>query len=90
MIGIFRQKNPANILVLLFFGVLIKLPMFIYPHPAPIQPKDGVLFQSILKLLEPAGKTKFYRLPGLGFSTTFYASNVAHKVHKQFQDDEQA
>ena len=71
MIGIFRQKNPANILVLLFFGVLIKLPMFIHPHPATIQPKDGVLFHNILKLLEPAGKTNPIVYPALAFVLLF-------------------
>ena len=71
MIGIFRQKNPANILVLLFFGVLIKLPMFIHPHSATIQPKDGVLFHSILKLLEPAGRTNSILYPALAFILLF-------------------
>jgi len=71
VIGIFRQKNPANILVLLFFGVLIKLPMFIHPHSATIQQKDGVLFHNILKLLEPAGKTNSILYPALAFILLF-------------------
>ena len=57
MIGIFKQKTPANILVLLLFGLLLKLPMFLHPHPITIQPKDGILFQSILKFLAPAGSS---------------------------------
>lgn len=57
MIGIFKQKTPANILVLLLFGMLLKLPMFLYPHLTDIQPKDGILFQSILKFLAPYGKS---------------------------------
>jgi len=71
VIGIFRQKNPANILVLLFFGMLIKLPMFIYPHLVAIQPKDGVLFQNILRLLEPAGKPNPIVYPALAFVLLF-------------------
>ena len=57
MIGIFKQKTPANILVLLIFGLLIKLPMFLHPHVTSIQPKDGILFHTILRFLEPTGKT---------------------------------
>ena len=71
MIGIFRQKNPANILVLLFFGLLIKLPMFVHPHVAAEQPKDGVLFHSILRLLAPTGKTNSIIYPALSCALLF-------------------
>ena len=71
MIGIFKQKNPANILLLLFFGVLIKLPMFLHPYTATIQSKDGILFHAILKLLEPASKTAPLLYPVLAFALIF-------------------
>ncbi len=54
MIGVFKQKNPANILLLLAFGVMIKLPMFLHPH-VPGRPADGELFDAILTFLQPAG-----------------------------------
>jgi len=57
VIGIFKQKTPANILLLLIFGLLIKLPMFLHPHVTANQPTDGVLFHGILKFLEPTGKS---------------------------------
>ena len=55
MVAIFKTKNPVNILVLLVFGVLIKLPLFI--HPAVVLPKetDGLFFQKILQGLQSAG-----------------------------------
>lgn len=71
MIGIFRQKTPANILVLLFFGLLIKLPMFIHPHVPTIQPKDGILFHAILNFLQPTGKTTPILYPFLTFILIF-------------------
>jgi hypothetical protein len=61
VIGVFKQKNPANILLLLVFGVLIKLPMFLHPHIPVSRPADGLLFHAILKFLEPAGHSS----PGL-------------------------
>lgn len=61
MIGVFKQKNPANIVLLLVFGVLIKLPMFLHPHTPVSRPADGLLFHAILKFLEPAGRSS----PGL-------------------------
>ncbi len=71
MIGIFKQKTPANILLLLFFGLLIKLPMFLHPHITTIQPKDGILFHSILKFLEPTGKATPALYPLLAFFLLF-------------------
>ena len=71
MIGIFKQKTPANILLLLLFGLLIKLPMFLHPHITTIQPKDGILFQGILKFLEAAGQSTPSIYPILAFILLF-------------------
>ncbi len=71
MIGIFKQKTPANILLLLFFGLFLKLPMFLHPHITAIQQKDGILFHSILKFLEPAGKSTPIIYPALAFILLF-------------------
>ncbi len=71
MIGIFKQKNPANILLLLVFGVLIKLPMFLHPHTPVVRSGDGVLFKVILKLLEPTGKLNPSLYPILAFGLLF-------------------
>ncbi|HEY0433379.1 MAG TPA: hypothetical protein VGC95_05875, partial [Chitinophagaceae bacterium] len=71
MIGIFRQKTPANIIVLLVFGLLIKMPMFVHPHVPAIQPKDGVLFHYILRSLESAGKSSPVIYPLLAYALLF-------------------
>ena len=57
MIAIFKQKNPANLILLLVFGVLIKLPMFLHPHTPTVRPADGTLFIYLLQSLEATGKT---------------------------------
>lgn len=64
MIAIFKQKNPANIMILLVTGVLLKLPMFLHPHVTVARPRDGVLFRAILHLLEP-GAAKWPALHAL-------------------------
>lgn len=56
MIAIFKQKNPANVILLLVFGVLIKLPMFLEPHVPVVREEDGILFKAILRFLEPTGR----------------------------------
>ncbi|HVZ56807.1 MAG TPA: hypothetical protein VG870_09140 [Chitinophagaceae bacterium] len=57
MIGVFKQKTPANILLLLLFGLLIKIPMFLHPHVPAAVPKDGLLFHWLLGQLQPAGNS---------------------------------
>jgi hypothetical protein len=61
VIGVFKQKNPANILLLLVFGVGIKLPIFLHPHMPVSRPADGLLFDAILNVLQPAARS----YPGL-------------------------
>ncbi len=71
MIGIFKQKNPANIFLLLVFGVLIKLPMFLYPHTPTVRNNDGIFFQWILELTGPTGLTYPQLYPFLAFTLLF-------------------
>ncbi len=68
MTGIFRQKNPANIIILLVFGVLIKLPVFLHPHIPHSNPADGRLFRVVLDFLQPYGEKAPVIYPLLAFS----------------------
>ncbi len=67
MIGIFKQKNPATLLILLVFGVLIKLPLFLHPHINPGRPQDGILFKAILNFLAPGSRSFPALYPVLAF-----------------------
>jgi hypothetical protein len=71
VIGIFKQKNPANILLMLVFGVLIKLPMFLHPHTPVVKNSDGIFFQWILKLTGPMGRIYPQLYPFLAFTILF-------------------
>ena len=67
MISIFKQKNPANIFLLLIAGVLIKLPMFLNPHPAVVRPEDGILFEGMVRLFAGISETSPLFYPILTF-----------------------
>lgn len=71
MTGIFKQKTPANIFLLLVLGVLIKLPMFMHPHIPSINPEEGILFNALLKFLQPTGISNPVLYPILTFSLLF-------------------
>lgn len=45
--------------------------MFVHPHIPTTQPKDGILFHSILKFFEPTGKTTPMLYPLLAFVLLF-------------------
>jgi hypothetical protein len=76
VIGVFKQKNPANILLLLVFGILIKLPIFLYPHIPEDRPADGILFRAILKFLHPAAGSFPKLYPLLAFFLLFLQAIV--------------
>lgn len=71
MIGIFKQKSPVNLFLLLVFGVLIKFPMFLHPHVPVYNPSDGILFGRLLKFLEPFGNSSHILYPLIAFGLLF-------------------
>jgi hypothetical protein len=54
VIGVFKQKSPGNIVLLLFFGLAIKIPIFLYPKTIKATDKDGELYHAFLSLITPA------------------------------------
>lgn len=55
MIGVFKQKSPANIVLLLIFGLLIKLPLFLYPKEVVATDNDGKLYHAFVQYINGAG-----------------------------------
>ena len=53
MIGIFKQKNPGNTLVLFVYALILKFPAFLRPQPALRQNEDHYLYNWLINFLEP-------------------------------------
>lgn len=51
MISMFRQKSPGNIIVLLFFGILLKLPVFSHPKQILATQNDEDFYQWLLQYI---------------------------------------
>lgn len=52
MIGIFKQKNPGNTLLLLIYALVLKFPSFLYPE-GPLQLSgDHYLYTQLVRLLQ--------------------------------------
>ena len=52
MIGIFKQKNPGNALVLLIYALALKFPFFMHPEKHLVNEGDNYIFKIIVKFLE--------------------------------------
>jgi hypothetical protein len=51
VIALFKQKAPANIVILFLFGLLIKLPLFLYPKVIMVPETDGRLYTAFINAL---------------------------------------
>jgi hypothetical protein len=51
VIGVFKQKSPGNIGILFIFGLLLKMPLFLYPKPVVVRQTDGHLYQWLIGIL---------------------------------------
>jgi hypothetical protein len=74
VIGIFKQRNPVNILLLAVIGGLLKFPAFVNPHVPVPQSGDGILYLQILKVLQNPGNSFPIIYPSLAFVFLFIQS----------------
>lgn len=59
MVSIFRQKSPGNIIVLLIFGLLLKMPLFIHAKTITATQNDEDLYHSLISLINSSGNNAF-------------------------------
>jgi hypothetical protein len=52
VIGIFKQKNPGNTLLLLVYALVLKFPSFLYPSGPLKQSGDHYLYTQVVRFLE--------------------------------------
>jgi Family of unknown function (DUF6427) len=55
VVGLFRTNNPLSILVLFFYGLVLKFSSFADPHIPVAQPTDGFLYHTLLWYLQGVG-----------------------------------
>lgn len=54
MIALFRQKSPGNVVILLLFGLGLKLPLFLSPKWIVVPQQDGWLYVQLIKVFSSA------------------------------------
>lgn len=53
MVGIFKQKNPGNALLLILYGLVLKFPLFIHPVKPVLQQGDNYIYSVVLQFFDP-------------------------------------
>jgi hypothetical protein len=51
--GIFKANHPSGNAILFLYAIVLKLPMFLHLRSPQLQPLDGILYKSLLQLLNP-------------------------------------
>jgi hypothetical protein len=55
--GIFKANNPSGNAILFLYAIVLKLPMFLHLRSPQLQPLDGILYKSLLQILNPIAST---------------------------------
>lgn len=59
MVFLFRQKSPGNLIILLIFGLLLKMPLFLYPRNTAATPYDEDLYHGFIHFISTGKDNAF-------------------------------
>lgn len=80
VIGVFRQKNPANAFILLIYALILKFPLFLHA-PAPLrQAEDNYLYNLVLRILHPFAGDRGFLYGLLAFVLLFVQATLLNRV----------
>lgn len=80
MIGIFKQKNPGNALVLLLYALALKFPFFLHPEKHMVNEGDNYIFNIIVKFLEPVTANSPMVFSLLAFILLFTQATLLNRI----------
>ncbi len=83
MTGVFKSNNPYNTFLLLVYGLLLKLIMFIHPQIPLPQQTDGFLFKLLLSQLSGLGKNLPFIYPLIAFLLLFTQAITLNELVNQ-------
>ncbi|MFT4023164.1 MAG: hypothetical protein QM664_05195 [Flavihumibacter sp.] len=80
MIGVFRQKNPGNAFILLFYGLALKFPLFLHSTAPLRQAEDNYLYNLLLRVLHPFAGDQGWLYGLLAFLLLFVQASLLNRV----------
>jgi hypothetical protein len=80
VIGIFRQKNPGNALLLLVYALVLKFSVFLHPTAPDIHPEDNYLYRLIVSTLDSVFHQAFICYSILTFLIIFSQATLFNRI----------
>jgi hypothetical protein len=80
VIGIFKQKNPGNALLLLVYGLFLKFPLFLHPVRYSPYEGDNYIFNVIIRFLSPVTERAPILLSILAFLLLFVEASLLNRI----------
>jgi hypothetical protein len=80
VIGLFRQKNPGNALLLLVYALVLKFPIFLHPTAPDIHPEDNYLYRLIVHALDSVFHQAYIFYSILTFLIIFSQATLFNRI----------
>ncbi len=80
MVGIFKQKNPGNVFLLLIYALVLKFPFFLHPEKHMTNEGDNYIFNIIIKFLEPFTANSSFLFSVLAFILLFTQATLLNRI----------
>ena len=71
MTGIFKNNNPFSIILLFFFGLVLRAAAFLHPHVPVAHGTDGVLYHYLMRWMAGAGHRAPVIYPMIAYVLTY-------------------
>lgn len=78
MVGIFKQKNPGNAIVLIIYALVLKLPIFLHPLKPLEDQGDNYIYKAILGFLSPVSAPVVFSL--IAFTLIFIQATLLNRI----------
>lgn len=80
MTGLFKKKNPGNVVVLLLYGLALHLPHLLNPKPAVRLEGDNLLYRALVDYLDPIARVFPSIYPLLAFILLLTQATLLNRI----------
>jgi hypothetical protein len=80
VVGIFKQKNPGNAIVLLVYSLILKFPIFLYPVSPVASEGDNYIYKGILQFFSPLTTTAPVLFSIFAFLLLFTQATLLNRI----------
>jgi hypothetical protein len=85
VVSMFRQKSPGNIIVLLIFGLLLKMPLFLYPKQITATQNDEDYYHWLLNGINSLGTNNAFTCSLISFLLLYVQALMINYLVNEFR-----